>query len=363
MKKLLIVFLILDFCVNHLLDDNIKNMIRKEVLRANHLTDHDATSIITFLENNKKLKFLEIKFYRSYPIILKCETEKNEEALYYLFIDDEKWTECSKYEKGYETFKDNHPENIIRMESPTKTPFLTNNYVADSYVCGIEMEYGVLSMDKIFTQTSDENKKVANTAQMYQIVLGLLEGFDYIQYVTRNYHGIAHQDNWIIAKDEHNNLIPKIKDFNKLFQHPNIACRTDKNTAYYDTENNSDRFVRANKCNPGKLKFTLPNCPPELKNFWKKIVNSVAGLRGQDQTNYVRYRWNIDFKEEVYALGFSIEQMIRSNKDELCETCDSMKTIHLVTHWMTKSNINERCKLSEAIKKLQEETNHLEILV
>lgn len=167
------------------------------------------------------------------------------------------------------------------------------------HFCVLGLELGVKSLDeKIFARSFDLS---ANTQEFIEIVVKLLRGFKYMNFEAKCTHGDIKPPNMILVNNN-GILEPRIIDFDLSFQPETLKNKFGKRGL--------ERIIYTENYRPPEM---LVFCPDNSCEGYKDEM--YANLRMKFYMMY--YEFSLECKEDAFALGLSLKDIIDLNKTRL----------------------------------------------
>ena len=272
------------------LSENLKNEIDENL--ENNSSFSDKTNIIySVLENAKVFDKYEVRNYIGsgtggvvFGILEKGTSSQDLQYVAKVIIDND------------ETFPFCQDNQVLKELEQKKVPYVNrlisnDTYTGtiddkDFYACILILEYCFTDLDKgnIFPKDSKKNWPI-----LFRFFGKLILSFTEIHFIGRILHGDIKPDNIMVKiNKEEKDIEPVVIDFDLMLK-------------MEDQEEKSD----------SQLRYSEDYRPPEIDE-----TTSVDGEASQENwdDNWELYQFSKEFKEDVYALGVTIKNVLRSQK-------------------------------------------------
>lgn len=275
------------------------------------LSEDQVKFIFSVLKNPafENLTFMKVLGKGSYGTVFEATRKDNGQSVSvkFMFQTNDKYAECVE---TYETYQKLASVEGVKYLIQIDPPKFFNT--GSSYACTMTMEKGTAT-DKPFFTTQDADKR-KNTAEFVQYMVRLLESFYTINFKARFYHGDVKPGNILFMRTD-KGLEPRIIDFDLIFK------------------KKSDHY------NPSNIIYTLDYRPPELRRI-VKATNPTA----EERRELRKYNYDADFREESWAVGKTILDIIASNerKGTILSSDSALNQIRAIAGKMTTTGIGER---------------------
>lgn len=236
-----------------------------------------------------------------------------------IMFDNSRYSNCDDAEKNYNQLK---VVDGIKYLIETSPPKKFAKY--SQYACAIIMERAFPTESVMFSWKDTQEELTFNTERFVRFAERLIEGFYTINYIGKFYHADVKPDNIMYIKDNNNEVEPRIIDFDLTFK---------KLTPNY---------------NPGFIIYTITYRPPELKRL---VPNTNP--TPEEKPAMRAYKYDPEFKEECWAVGKSIEHIIKVNRHYLDSTNEKLVALKEVLSEMTSTSLTLRITIEEALLKVR----------
>lgn len=265
----------------------------------------------------KDITFDQLMGQGSYGTVYRGERNGSKEpvSLKVMWETSDRMANCNDAYNAYKKLADAGVKYLIKTEAPVPA----QSEERKLYLCGSLMEFASPTTIPMFTDKSTAEIRAQNSREMVGFLERLFFAFFQIHHRANIYHADIKPDN-ILWKRTINGIEPRVIDFDLVFT---------KKSPHF---------------NPRFIIYTLDYRPPELKAIVPQ-TNPTA----QQKLDLATYRYDADFREEVWALGVTMLDILDLN-DSFLDTSDSdLRYIQdEVIPKMTKDNIKERICSEEA---------------
>lgn len=194
--------------------------------------------------------------------------------------------------------------------------------LSGSFACGLLMEKGVVSTKPMFKDT--DVPKSENNDKMIGFMVKLLEGFYTINFIGGYYHADVKPENILFIESE-DTIEPRIIDFDLMFKKV------------------SPHF------NPNRALYTLDQRAPELRS-----ILPSTNIRNKEQLAKLKeYEFDADFREEAWAVGVSMNEILKVNENWLDLTDLKMKKLQEIIELLSERDIRLRICTEKAFNRAQ----------
>lgn len=266
----------------------------------------------------KDYTFVKLLGKGSFGTVLEAKYGSDRVSVKIMF-DDDSYSNCVDAEKNYNQIKNiDGIKYIIRASSPKKFAKYGQN------ACSIIMERAFPTESVMFSARNSRLDLTYNSERFVRFAEKLIEGFYTINYIGKLYHADVKPDNIMYIKDQNREVEPRIIDFDLTFKklHPTY--------------------------NPGYIIYTLTYRPPELTRLVAKTNPTPL-----ERPAMRAYKYDPEFKEECWAVGKSISDILNVNRIYIDSTNDKIVALKEVLSEMTETSISKRITIEKALQKVR----------
>lgn len=335
----------------------------------NDYDEAKSVMIIGHIEKDEHHTYIQVLGAGSYGVVMKMEDkEGNQSALKFQF-DDKEFSDCKTAYKAYYEISSMPGAGHILAKTlePVYHTVLSELDNKEYHYCTIEMEIGTSAyFNRIFNTEKNPNKD-ENTDLFYDFVTETVDNFRILHFNCHFYHGDVKPENIIFVADKTSNRIgSRIIDLDLTFKSPEMVCE-ELNIDYYagvykatsrgDPPNPLPPDFRK-KCNPNHLIYNLELRAPELRAIVPtNTYDENQAVRKQQKEAQFNRVWDKDFKEEAYAVGIAIDEIVTTNQENIEMESRKIEDVKFVIGQLTKSNVSQRWDMSQAYNFLTESRN------
>ena len=302
----------------------------KEIQKLDTHNQELAQQRVDFLEkylNDPRFDdftFKEILGRGSYGMVFSAEglkgTKYEDFTIKMMWESDPKNLEAENSYRMYSALEDAGVPYLISTEEP----FCSTDSKKGLILCGIMMERALPVTKPMFAAAVSAEQREENTVDFIRFAIRTLYGFSIMHFQAKYLHADIKPDNLMYIKTAQGEIKPRIIDFDLTFN-------------------------RRKLLNPGFLTYTPDFRPPELL-----AIAPTNHLGGAGYKKLRAYVYDSEFKEDAYALGLTLQKILRINEPLLKLGSGRVEALKGILKAMTQTSLSLRINTKEAYERALE---------
>lgn len=308
-----------------------------------------TNKLLKYLPNIDEYEFLDVLGSGSLGIFLKASNKGNEFVLRFMFVSPE---ECKEIKKEYNKLQSiQGSDEIIAILSESNSNLLLQG-TSDYSPCVFKIEIGESGYVPIFNnhQTTDLKK---NSEIFYKFAITLISCFYKFHSLFGYFHGNINPESLIYKKGvTTGQIVVKLIELDSMFPNPNIHVKKEQ------INSNEKHFY------PEYSIYNLKFRPPELISIIPGESFDLDEKVKKSQLDQMKnYQWSVDYKEESYAVGATLKEIVEINSKFIDADNPNIKKLNLAITKLMLEDPKSRSSFDQILKDLNSERVLVEVKI